>query len=62
MLCMKKDIEIRDETCRDPNIYCKFRSGCMIWYLYKERLRKIRLEEKEKIEESPGLNYKKRDV
>jgi len=47
---MKTNIETDDQTCRDPNIYCKFRSGCIIWYLYKERLRKARLEEKEKID------------
>ncbi len=50
MLCMKKNMEIDDETCRDPNLYCKFRSGCIIYYLYKKRLKEVRSGEKEKID------------
>ncbi|MBW1649352.1 MAG: hypothetical protein JRJ44_01490 [Deltaproteobacteria bacterium] len=47
---MKKNMEIDDETCRDPNLYCKFRSGCIIYYLYKKRLKEVRSGEKEKID------------
>jgi hypothetical protein len=22
-------------SCRDPEIYCKFRSACPVWFMYK---------------------------
>jgi hypothetical protein len=28
--------------CRDPDIYCKFRSACPIWYEHKRRARQAR--------------------
>jgi dTDP-4-dehydrorhamnose 3,5-epimerase-like enzyme len=28
--------------CRDPDIYCKFRSACPIWYEHKRKARKAR--------------------
>jgi uncharacterized 2Fe-2S/4Fe-4S cluster protein (DUF4445 family) len=34
-LCMKHNIYLCEECleCRDPNIYCKFRSSCPIWFM-----------------------------
>jgi len=34
-LCMKDNVYLCAEclTCRHPNIYCKFRSSCPIWYM-----------------------------
>jgi hypothetical protein len=28
--------------CRDPKIYCKFRTACPIWFEHKERKREAR--------------------
>jgi hypothetical protein len=28
--------------CRDPDIYCKFRSACPIWYEHKRKARQAR--------------------
>jgi len=39
--------------CRDPNIYCKFRSSCPIWFLSK---RKEGLDTEEKNLESASCN------
>jgi putative FmdB family regulatory protein len=35
--CMKHDIHVSEESirCRDPEIYCKFRSSCPIWFMDK---------------------------
>ncbi len=43
-LCMKHDVYMCDEClrCRDPEIYCKFRSSCPIWFLHKQRKREER--------------------
>lgn len=24
-------------TCRDPKLYCKFRSACLIWFALKKK-------------------------
>ncbi len=36
-MCMKHNIYLCEECiqCRDPEIYCKFRSSCPIWYMDK---------------------------
>lgn len=34
-------------VCPDPELYCKFRSACTIWYAYKEQLRENRRENRE---------------
>ncbi|MBW1900036.1 MAG: DUF4445 domain-containing protein [Deltaproteobacteria bacterium] len=36
-MCMKHNIYLCDEClkCRDPEIYCKFRSSCPIWFMEK---------------------------
>ncbi|MFO7665131.1 MAG: hypothetical protein R6V76_00750 [Desulfobacterales bacterium] len=38
-LCMKHNAYLCEEClkCRDPNIYCKFRSSCPIWFLSKRK-------------------------
>ncbi len=40
-LCMKHQIYLCDEclACKDPNIYCKHRSACPIWFMSKRRER-----------------------
>jgi len=37
--CEKHRIEMCDTClrCKDPDLYCKFRSACMIFFLEKER-------------------------
>ncbi|NNF97998.1 MAG: hypothetical protein HKM93_01345 [Desulfobacteraceae bacterium] len=44
LVCMKYNDHLCDEcaTCRDPELYCKFRTACPIWFVYKEKNRKIR--------------------
>ena len=52
-LCMKHNVYLCDEclTCQDPELYCKFRSSCPIWFIYKERKKREReQEEQEKAE------------
>ena len=36
-VCMKQGVYLCDEClkCRDPNIYCKYRSACPIWFMQK---------------------------
>ena len=38
-LCMKHNVYLCEECleCRDPEIYCKFRSSCPIWFLSKRK-------------------------
>lgn len=45
-LCSKHGIYLCEECleCRDPNIYCKFRSACPIWYEHKRKMRRERRE------------------
>jgi hypothetical protein len=40
-LCMKHNIYLCDDClqCRDPELYCKFRPSCPIWFLSKEKRR-----------------------
>ncbi|MCF8107114.1 MAG: hypothetical protein K9K64_16680 [Desulfohalobiaceae bacterium] len=40
-VCQKHEIALCEECleCRDPNIYCKYRSACPIWFIYKENKR-----------------------
>jgi hypothetical protein len=42
--CMKHEIFMCEEClhCRDPEIYCKFRSSCAIHFLDKEKRREAR--------------------
>ncbi len=41
---MKHEVCMCEEclTCRDPEIYCKFRSACPIWFIYKQKKREKR--------------------
>jgi len=50
-LCMKHNTYLCEEClkCRDPNIYCKFRSSCPIWFLSK---RKEGLDTEEKVKKA----------
>ena len=43
-MCSKHGIYLCEECleCRDPKIYCKFRSACPIWYEHKRKARKER--------------------
>jgi len=38
-LCMKHNIYLCDEClqCRDPELYCKFREACPIWFMTKKK-------------------------
>ena len=38
-VCMKHGVYLCEDclTCRDPKIYCKFRSSCMIWYMDRQK-------------------------
>ena len=38
-LCMKHNVYLCDDclTCRDPDIYCKFRPSCQIWFMSKRK-------------------------
>lgn len=40
-LCMKHNIYLCEEClkCRDPELYCKFRSSCPIWFMDKRQKR-----------------------
>jgi len=37
-LCMKHNVYLCEDClkCRDPEIYCKFRSSCPIWFMQKK--------------------------
>ncbi len=37
-ICLKHNVYLCDEClgCRDPKIYCKFRSSCIIWFITKK--------------------------
>lgn len=52
-VCMKHDIYMCENClkCRDPEIYCKFRSACPIHFLTR---RKGDLDGEEKIKEASG--------
>ncbi|MEW5908347.1 MAG: hypothetical protein AB1659_00945 [Thermodesulfobacteriota bacterium] len=41
-LCLKHQLYLCEEClkCRDPNIYCKFRSSCPVSFMEKEEKRK----------------------
>ena len=43
-MCSKHGIYLCEECleCRDPEIYCKFRTACPIWFEHKERKRVAR--------------------
>ena len=43
-MCSKHGVYLCEECleCRDPDIYCKFRSACPIWYEHKRKARQAR--------------------
>ncbi|OQX24690.1 MAG: hypothetical protein BWK80_19465 [Desulfobacteraceae bacterium IS3] len=55
-ICMKHEIYMCEEClkCRDPEIYCKFRSACPIWFVYKQKKR----EERERLAEASIQTFK----
>ena len=38
-ICLKHQISLCEEClhCRDPKIYCKYRSACTIWFLSRRQ-------------------------
>jgi len=38
-ICMKHKIYLCDDClkCRDPELYCKFRESCPIWFMTKKK-------------------------
>ncbi len=56
LVCMKHQVYMCDECadCRDPEIYCKFRSSCPIWFMHKEKKR----DERKRKEEASVRTYK----
>jgi len=45
--CLKHDRFFCQDClrCVDPELYCKFRTSCTIWFEYKEKLREERRRE-----------------
>ncbi len=43
-VCTKYGVYMCEEclACRDPEIYCKFRSSCPIWFIHKKKRREER--------------------
>ena len=43
-LCMKHNVHLCEEClfCRDPELYCKFRSSCPIWFIHRQKKREER--------------------
>lgn len=43
-VCQKHQVALCEEclACRDPELYCKFRTSCIIWMIDKERRREER--------------------
>ena len=46
-VCMKHHTHMCEPcvSCRDPEIYCKFRPSCPIWFMHKEKKREARQRE-----------------
>jgi hypothetical protein len=42
--CSKHQIALCEEClhCIDPELYCKFRSSCPIWFIHKDKVREKR--------------------
>lgn len=45
--CLKHNVWLCDDClrCRDPELYCKNRSACLIWFIEKRRKRLRRAEQ-----------------
>ncbi|KJS33766.1 MAG: B-box zinc finger [Desulfatitalea sp. BRH_c12] len=41
-ICMKYNTYLCEEclTCRDPELYCKYRPSCLIWFMTKRQKRR----------------------
>ncbi len=59
---MKHGVYMCEECvrCRDPKIYCKFRSSCVISFLQKEQV-PLRIEMRAIVSET-GLPYQKNEI
>lgn len=55
-LCMKHNTYLCESclACRDPELYCKFRPSCPIWFIHKERRRKARQQTEREAGNSAG--------
>ena len=53
-MCSKHGVYMCEEclACRDPEIYCKFREACPIWYEHKRKAREAR--RKKEMEKTDG--------
>ncbi|MBW1697619.1 MAG: hypothetical protein JRH18_01010 [Deltaproteobacteria bacterium] len=42
-MCMKHTVYLCKEClkCRDPEIYCKFRNSCPIWFMQKKGIKHL---------------------
>jgi len=38
-ICLKENVFLCEEclTCRQPTLYCKYRSSCLIWFMEKHK-------------------------
>lgn len=43
-ICMKHQVYLCEDclACRDPELYCKFRQSCPIWFIAREERRNQR--------------------
>jgi len=43
--CLKHNFFLCEDclSCLDPELYCKFRTACTIWFVHKEKVREERL-------------------
>ncbi|SHO46795.1 hypothetical protein SAMN02745220_01642 [Desulfopila aestuarii DSM 18488] len=43
--CLKHNVFLCEEclSCLDPELYCKFRTSCTIWFVHKEKVREERM-------------------
>jgi hypothetical protein len=39
--CMKYDAHMCEQClkCKDPELYCKYRSSCAVWFLTKKKFK-----------------------
>lgn len=44
LACMKHEVYLCEECqrCRDPEIYCKFRTACPIWFATRKQRRQAK--------------------
>ena len=49
--CLKYEVFMCDDCiqCRDPEIYCKFRASCVIWFMVTERQSEAKISTRQKL-------------